>query len=183
MSKVIIFSRQFPKYHPKAGQPTYFVEKIWEVIGLPEKEYSFNLPDEYCNFLRKDSAEIWAKYHTIRAGNRWIVGDKFSPRVWSGKPYKSKNIIFAKDIEIKKTWKFEIKCERNSEMRDDYSNFIYIDKKLVMENDYLKLAKNDGLTEKDFCDWFNIESRGEEFKKPMFFSGQIICWNEKIVYL
>lgn len=28
MAKVITFSRQFPSYHPKAGQPTYFVEKV-----------------------------------------------------------------------------------------------------------------------------------------------------------
>jgi hypothetical protein len=27
--KPILFSRFFPAYHPKKGQPTYFVEKIW----------------------------------------------------------------------------------------------------------------------------------------------------------
>lgn len=90
MSKIITFSRNFPVKHLKAGQPTYFVEKIWEQIGLPEKEFSFNLPDEYCNFLRQDSDLIWQKSHTIRSGHRWKVGDTFSPRVWSGNPYRSK---------------------------------------------------------------------------------------------
>jgi hypothetical protein len=28
MSKVLTFSRVFPSYHPKAGHPTYFVEKM-----------------------------------------------------------------------------------------------------------------------------------------------------------
>jgi hypothetical protein len=71
MAKVLTFSRTFPKYHPKAGQPTYFVEKFWESIGLPDKEYCFNLPDEYQNFLRADSKLIWPKHHTIRAGHRF----------------------------------------------------------------------------------------------------------------
>jgi hypothetical protein len=30
MSRVLTFSRVFPAYHPKAGQPTGFVEKIWK---------------------------------------------------------------------------------------------------------------------------------------------------------
>jgi len=108
MSKVITFSRTFPAYHPRKGEPTYFVEKFWQSIGLPEKEFSFNLPDEYQHFMRGDNSEIWAKHQTIRAGNRWKVGDKFSPRVWSGKPYNSKQIIIAPDTEIKKVWNVEI---------------------------------------------------------------------------
>ena len=109
MARTIIFSRKFLKGHPKYGTPTYFVEKIWESIRLPEKEYCFNLPDEYLNFLRKESSEIWAKHTTIRAGHRWKVGDKFSPRVWSDKPYRSKQITFAPDTIIKQIWNFEIR--------------------------------------------------------------------------
>lgn len=32
MAKVITFSRTFPSYHPKAGQPTYFVEKFYNSL-------------------------------------------------------------------------------------------------------------------------------------------------------
>lgn len=34
MSKVITFSRVFPKYHPKAGQPTGFVKSILHQQGI-----------------------------------------------------------------------------------------------------------------------------------------------------
>lgn len=46
----------------------------------------------------------FSKEHTIRKGKRWKVGDKFSPRIWSGKPYKSKQIILAPDTEIKQVF-------------------------------------------------------------------------------
>lgn len=35
MAKVITFSRVFPSYHPKAGQPTYFVEAIYKALYRP----------------------------------------------------------------------------------------------------------------------------------------------------
>lgn len=31
MAKIITFSRTFSGYHPKKGQPTYFVEKVFEI--------------------------------------------------------------------------------------------------------------------------------------------------------
>jgi hypothetical protein len=34
MSKVITFSRVFPKYHQKAVEPTHFVEKIYKSLFL-----------------------------------------------------------------------------------------------------------------------------------------------------
>ena len=101
------------------------------------------------------------KFHTIRSGNRWKVGDKFSPRVWSCKPYRSKQIVIAPDIEIKQTWSFEI------ENKD-----IFIDYNLYSGAENL-IAKNDGLETNDFLNWF---------KYPKPFSGQIISWDEKIKY-
>ena len=118
MSKVITFSRVFPAYHPKKGQPTFFVEKIWQSFGInplfPSPSLSIHnthLPYDIVHLVGDDLVylhEYDPKHHTIRAGNRWKVGDKFSPRVWSGKPYNSKQIIIAPDIEIKKVWEFEI---------------------------------------------------------------------------
>ena len=162
MSCVITFSRVFPKYHPKAGQPTYFVEKLWESIGLPDKEYCFNLPDEYQNFMRADSSEVWAKHHTIRNGNRWKVGDKFSPRVWADKPYYSKQIIIAPDIEIKKVWEIELI------IRGHFKELIFLND-LQRNVPLEEVAKNDGLLVNDLLNWFN---------KP--FKGQIICWSDYV---
>ena len=161
MAKVITFSRVFPAYHPKAGEQTYFVEKIWESmwsdtsIGEP---YLDNLPVEYLNFRRHTYP---AKKHTIRLGERWHIGEKFSPRVWSGKPYASKQIAFASDIEILKIWDFEIK-----------NGLLYIDGKGIM-NEVFMLAANDGLDAPDLLQWL---------KHPKPFSGQIICWSDDVQY-
>ncbi len=145
----------FPSYHPRAGEPTYFLEKILTSIG-----------DE--NFLSVNHG-YEPKHHTIRAGHRWKVGDKFSPRVWSGKPYQSKQIIIAPDIEVKKVWDFEIdECDvwaiglPNTQIK-------YTD-----EQQDAMIAKNDGLTEQDLYWWF------KGAKKP--FIGQIICWDDSIEY-
>lgn len=169
MSKVIKFSRVFPKTHPKAGQPTYFVEQIYNCL------YSKNNLMDYPIGLDIDESIKGIKHHTIRAGNRFKVGEKFSPRVWSGKPYKSKQIIIAPDIEVKKVYDFEI------EVDEDYLA-ILIDGKAFWESNFrfkvnddgLKfLAKNDGLELEDFKTWFG-------FKKP--FKGQIICWSDSVNY-
>jgi hypothetical protein len=160
MARVITFSRQFPKYHPKAGQPTYFKEKLlhsllsMDVINL----YSPFVTDVELNL--KHFCE-GTKNHTIRAGNRWKVGDKFSPREWSEKPYNSKMTTIAPDIEIKKIFDFEIT-----------NNEIYINGQSSSFTN-LDIAINDGLDYKDLLQWF-------QFPKP--FKGQIICWNENINY-
>jgi hypothetical protein len=164
MSKVITFSRFFPAYHPKKGEPTYFVEKI--ARGLHQQGVRpFDIPDEI--FSTEMYYLIDGKHHTIRAGNRWKVGDKFSPRVWSGKPYNSKQIIIAPDIEIKKVWDvlimngpdwFEVMINGKDYLNDGWSLFL--------------LAQNDGLRLDDMMNWF----------KDDIFAGQIICWNDSINY-
>jgi hypothetical protein len=162
--RVITFSRTFPAYHPKAGQQTHFVEKIWNSItelGLPHFKNKDFSDDFMWSILPLSNYRC--KYHTIRAGNRWKVGDKFSPRVWSGKPYNSKQIIIAPDIEIKKVWDFEIKDHR----------FIVDGMVKGIDEAILTIAENDGLTIFGFMDWF---------KFPKEFKGQIICWNENINY-
>ena len=113
MAKVITFSQKFPSYHPKAGQPTYFVEAFYKSLFvmkcLPkELEESFN-HEVFLNGM--------TKHHTVRSGNRFKKGDFFSPRVWgtdvnpkSGKSgaYHSKQIILSHDTEIKNVWDIEI---------------------------------------------------------------------------
>lgn len=175
MSKVITFSRVFPSYHPRKGEPTYFVEKLCK--GFPD----FNA-DQYIPLKsdpKKDifslielAIDIWMelapKYHTIRSGNRWKVGDKFCPRVWQGKPYTSKMITIAPDIEIKKI--IDVLIEDGVMYVHNGKNLMNpCDMKIVEE-----IAKNDGLSFSDLYQWFN------GFKKP--FKGQIICWNDKIEY-
>lgn len=179
MSKVITFSRQFPSYHPRKGEPTYFVEKFLrsKYGNEPTENYEDilvlnNLPLDYEVLYSFFFSLDWRikhepKHHTIRAGNRWKVGDWFSPRVWSGKPYNSKQIIIAPDIQIKKVWDFEM----------DLCGVYSIDGKYTHEQTDYDLAMNDGLTEEEMFHWFM-----PNFDKPKEFKGQIICWNENINY-
>lgn len=167
MAKVITFSRTFPAYHPRKGEPTYFVEKFiksWDEAHSIEDLIKAPLIDH--NIFNE---EVWfnclPKHHTIRAGHRFKAGEYFSPRVWSGKPYNSKQIIIAPDTEIKKVWNFEMKTGL---LTGDKTLLIEGKKIFFQEN---KLAENDGLNKFDLYDWF---------QKP--FKGQIICWNENISY-
>lgn len=172
MAKIITFSRTFPIYHSKKGQLTFFVEKIgasfmdmklskdeWMLVNDQWDKLDLSLLKtfEWTKFLNNK------KSHTIRLGNRFKVGDKFSPRFWSGLPYRTKMITIAPDIIIKKVWSFDIR-----------EGLFFIDKKRVKDESILyEVAKNDGLNRAELFEWF---------KYPKNFSGQIICWNDKINY-
>ena len=120
------------------------------------------------------------KIHTIRAKSvkkntgktysRWKQGDKASPRVWSGVPYNSPQIIIAPDVELVQVGSFHIV--------QDYFDLTWIDigKKysypdpIDLERSILPtVAKNDGLSTEDLLDWF---------KYPKPFEGQILAWKE-----
>ena len=179
MSRVIMFSRKIPKYHINACDPTYFVEQIWngfnlkalgeEFIALKEddlvdlnKHLPYHLVDQFKKSLRPRLNYNSKKYHTVRSGFRWKAGDKFSPRVWAGDPYKSKQIIIAEDILITNVYDLRIT-----------SKWEFILNNKILNNDDLHVvAKNDGLTMLDFLYWFQ--------KAP--FIGQVICWNNTINY-
>jgi len=168
--KVLTFSRVFPAYHPRKGEPTFFVEKIWAGLQLPEP------PEEkYLPFISLDVLNVDAKGHTIRSGNRWKVGDKFSPRVWSGKPYASKQIEFAPPIEVKKVWDFKFIPKP---WIDESS--IEISGRKIEAPEFNLLAMNDGLSTHDLLYWFGEGMEMSTKRKP--FTGQIISWNENINY-
>lgn len=177
MSKVLTFSTHFPKTHPKAGEPTFFVEQIYHSIGLkighsyPGGEIPKAMWDKLNDFALMDDNK---KHHTIRAGNRWKVGDKFSPRIWSGKPYASKQIEFAPPIEIKKIWTISKKPHKEHGFAFHINGSYYVaDWEIETANIMLKdLARNDGLDKEDFINWF-----------PESFEGQVLCWSESIDYL
>lgn len=144
MAKVITFSTVFPKGHIREGETTGFPTYI-----------------ALCLFSKEMGMEVKGKLHTIRSGKRWKLGDKFSPRIWTGKPYNSKQEVICEDLEIKDLYDIEIK--ENGD--------IWINNNLFGQRNSPNekvLAKNDGLLQADFQSWFS--------KLP--FSGQIICWNK-----
>lgn len=184
MSKVSTFSRTFPSYHPKKGQPTYFVERILNELNIAYRNDDYlqdllvlntkniangklTFEDLEAFYLSLKETITTDKLHTIRGnepskfkGNRFKVGDKISPRVWFGKPYNSPQIIFCNDIEVKKTFDFEI-------VNGKYG----IGDMLYNDIEITKVANNDGLILLDFINWF-----------PKSFKGQIICWSDKVDY-
>jgi len=179
MSRVLTFAKYFPAYHPRAGEPTHFVEKIWKSF----MDGTYALPKEWHEYVRKytlivndekpiDSLtrylSVDPKYHTIRAGNRWKIGDKFSPRQWSGKAYRSKQVIIGPDIEVRRVWNIEIKVN-DSILIDGRDMGVFISRNEIVG----KLAKSDGLSTEALLNWF---------PNSKDFDGQIICWNDKIEY-
>ena len=191
MAKVLTFSRTYPSYHPRKGEQTFFVQKIWNNIlkGGNTSYYEIcslnngldngrTLWDFWMSIKEDEITE--SKGHTIRASHRFKVGDKFSPRIWSGKPYCSKQIIIAPDIEVKKVWNFEIKNEFQG---DGFYNFFYLDGIFQSWKEIEEISKHDGLKLEDFVHWFKANDgyfSGKEY--TCSFSGQIICWDENINY-
>lgn len=179
MAKVITFSTLFPSYHPKKGNPTYFAKKIWRStkifkhISAKEFEnyYRNSYPDNpFVSFIPTNDDEGMAKHHTIRAGKRFKEGEYFSPRIWSGKPYNSKQIIIAPEIKIQKVFDIEVCTYNINEKKSGISAFIINDKIIT---DWQNIAQNDGLSQQDLLDWFLPNAP---------FKGQIICWNKNIEY-
>lgn len=185
MAKVITFSRNFPAYHPKKGQPTFFVEQILNCLGCDyaNERYLKELLElnakniQLKKLTKKDVYEFWLKLdqnikdekgQTIRNGKRIKQHDLISYRVWSGKPYNSPQIIFF-EFRIIKTFDFEM----------DLAGVLAINGKYLLdEKQDITLAKNDGFTNYD--DLFNWLM--PNFDKPTEINGQIICWNPEIKY-
>ena len=189
MAKVITFSRQFPKGHPKAGQPTYFVEQVLNALeiymptnsadyqrllfklntkSIAEGKLSYEDIVRFCSSL--NVAEARNKLHTIRSGNRWKAGEIASPRVWTGTPYNSPQIIFAPEVMIKSTPEFMIHTDRHEKTWIDIgSSYFHHSDEHINKSIIPTVAKNDGLSLQDFLDWF---------KYPNTFFGQILCWKE-----
>jgi hypothetical protein len=168
--KYIMCSRVFPKGHPKVGQPTFFIESIFNSlypgIGLD------NIADPIREMVNDFAlmANVHSKHHTIRAGSRFKPGDMVSLRVWAGRPYCSKQIEFAQ-VEVKKVWGIEINVIQTSPV-------MRIENKPLTYDAGKELAANDGLLLTDFISWFAIHPK----KKEQTFTGQIICWSDKIEY-
>lgn len=185
MSKVLTFSRVFPSYHPRTGQPTNFVEKIWKafVDTSPSLALEKHYPDMIDIFDVGIFEKCNKKFHTIRGGHRFKAGDMFSPRVWgadvnpvSGRrgPYHSKQIIIAPDIRVEKTWDIEIVRDKGVVKID-----ITGEDGVTHDAVWNLFAANDGLSDADIQSWFLLSP---SFKKSGIFSGQIICWDSSINY-
>lgn len=163
MAKVITISRVFMQGHPKAGQPTLFVEKIWNsllIADIEVEDYIYEvgkkLGYQYADDCLYAVDQMEPKHHTIRGSKLRKTGDKVSLRIWSGKPYRSPQIIIAPDVTL---------TVKDIEI-SGVGGWITINGKEGIMPEIL--AKNDGLSEIDLAYWFGM--------KP--FSGQLLIWND-----
>ena len=154
-------SRTFPAYHPKKGQPTYFVEKIlWKLKKIDRCDVCrlFNnceqgtgcesdcFPrDFYKIHTIRQNVELWQRrISEIQKGNATL-----SIRYWSGKPYNSKQVEIC---QLDKDSSVGIQ-ELSFEFNDINYPSIGIPKDIKNYN-LETIAKNDGLSLNDFKNWF-----------------------------
>ena len=167
--KVLTVSRFYQKGHAREGQPTFFVEKICNALGVLKSSALpvYNTDVAMC---------VGKKKHTIRMGQRWKIGDDISIRVWSGLPYRSKQIEIAV-TKVANIFNFQI-IQKETEW-EFFINGIKVGSNVhqIMQKNLLPtIAKNDGLTVNDFLSWFRPK------KYPFHFAGQIICWSNEVNY-
>jgi len=160
------FSIVFPAFHPRKGQETFFIEKIWFTTRLTTRVV-FPAWHNFSNETFMQGLANRNKVHTIRNGKRHKVGGILSARYWSSKPYYSKQVEFS-IITIKKIFDIEI----------DENGVVTVDNHVFNEDGERELAENDGLSYSDFSEWIIVPVTKK--KKP--FSGQIICWTDHIDY-
>ena len=139
---VLTLSQNFPVTHSKAGQPTFFKDKLHAAI-------THN--DEYWNKLHtiRDNYPLWReRFDQIARGEACL-----SIRQWTGKPYCSKQVEIARltaedgiGVEELRFEPDDFGCEWAVHNRaDDWCRPI----------PSKKLAMNDGQSIEDWTEWFN----------------------------
>ena len=130
---VLTIAKTFPSYHKRKGQETNFIKKI----ALGEKLHTIRM-----------NYELWEKrFIEIEKGEAIL-----SVRIWSGKSYRSKQ---------QEIFKYDKTHGIGLQKLEQPNNFVFapIDGKKI---DWVLVAKNDGLSFEDFCDWFKVR-----IDKPM----------------
>lgn len=156
--KVITFSTEYPNGIACSDRLTWFPEKIWANFPQEQVEHFYNsIPADLRNkffslFAYEQQVKCnWIKGTTIRAGRRWKTGDKFSPRIWTGKPYNSKQLAIWPELTVLKVEVFE---------RNPYGNF-FLNGRFLGDYQIDKIAEHDGLGPAPFRSWFNKEFSGQ----------------------
>lgn len=145
---VITVSKNFLLGHPRAGEPTFFKEKV--------------LGGEKIHTIRAN-IKYWSNIvDRVNAGNAIL-----SIREWEAEPYKSKQVEILQLTKIGKQFVY---------LNGDV--FIYDTPEfhnLAFRRSYEEVAKNDGLTVDDFLSWFEMDKL---IKNKTPFKGIIIHFTD-----
>ncbi|MBD5256199.1 MAG: hypothetical protein HDS50_01015 [Bacteroides sp.] len=124
---ILTLSRVFPKTHSKAGITTLFAVNLFAGRKI--------------HTIRADEKGLWAqKVADINTGKKMLC-----VREWTGRPYNSEQADIKSYVQIGLqdiTMTFDV---------EDAKPKAWVDGKPVSIE---TLAKNDGLTESDFVEWF-----------------------------
>lgn len=159
---VLTVSRYFAATHKRKGSETFFLEKILSELVpcglLPKQEQDRFSPFNYNVFTA-----CIPKIHTIRA-NYTLWQNRFdeikagraclSLRYWSEKPYRSKQVEFARLTREDGIGLQELKVDAATCVIDGEA------KQMLLPE---TIANNDGLSIDDWREWF----RSHYFSKPM----------------
>ena len=149
---VITLSQVFPATHFKAGEPTGFKEKVEAAIKQLEGEW-------WKLHTIRANCELWAKrFEKIATGEACL-----SIRMWTGKPYRSKQVEILRltredgiGIQVLKIDKIPIE--------DCTAWYGFVNGHTQNHNEFFEtLAHNDGLTFDDWHEWF----KGYDLSKPL----------------
>lgn len=145
----IMLSKVFPATHYRAGEPTYFSQKVQAA------KYPTLLPNEAPKLHTiRANYELWAKrIAEVQAGEAELV-----LREWEGKPYRSKTReimrLTAEDgVGIQKLQIFG---------KNHFLNKVFIDGRRTTPAIWV-IPRNDGLRPLDWIDWF----RDYDLSKPL----------------
>ena len=128
---VLIVSRNFPKKHPAAGESTYFVESILNGTKTTTIRGNYKY---WCNIVDQ-----------VNAGNAIL-----SIRYWSGKPYASKQVAFAKCINLNTKVVFITNGINGFEITVDDEYTYYTEQSEIIKHEGFKKSSH-------FYDWFPQE--------------------------
>lgn len=165
---VITVSMSFPKTHPRAGQPTHFVDNITR--GLFGENEAVDIEHDFFDFS-EDAPNI-PKLHTVRSNYaHWQkrieeVQDGtavLSLRVWSERPYMSQQVK-VKDFTASDGIGVQLIQRVSSDefLVNMTGNRVRIG--------ISELAKNDGLSAEDLLNWFK-DWKIYEVKAIIHFTG------------
>ena len=148
---VLMLSKYYPEWHSCKGNKTHFYDKV--MAGVKLNTY------RVCSENWKNKAfEVYNENAVI------------SVRQWSGKPYASKQIELFK---LGHNTKFNFCVIKKN---DEYADKFTISTTKVLDDipeisaltDCERLAREDGLTERQFCEWFFRKSDQVECIKISF---------------
>ena len=150
---VIILSRTFPKWHPRAGEPTYFKEQVEIALG---KYAAVQILDENGRYIE---AILNPKYHTLRGNyeRREKIFEQIDRgeaclvlKQWSGVPYRSKQETIAVLTKEDGIGLQKLTLDPSLECCGTVPSNTWIPRGVPEPT----LAKYDGLSYEDWKSWF-----------------------------